>query len=78
MTNKALPNVKIYANGVWDKLQEKVEQHDWLDYQPTSETGFIEAMCNADFVNYEQVIELFAETLHLGIPVLITPILNQF
>ena len=29
--------------------QEKVEQHDWLDYQPTSETGFIEAMCNADF-----------------------------
>ena len=63
--------------GVWDS-SEKVEQHDWLDYQPTSETGFIEAMCNADFVISGAGNQLLAETLHLGIPVLITPIPNQF
>ena len=63
---------------VFGIAQEKVEQHDWLDYQPTSETGFIEAMCNADFVISGAGNQLLAETLHLGIPVLITPIPNQF
>ena len=58
--------------------QEAVEKHEWLDYQPTSETGFIEAMCNADFVISGAGNQLLSETLHLGIPVLITPIPNQF
>ena len=53
---------------VFGIAQEKVEQHDWLDYQPTSETGFIEAMCNADFVISGAGNQLLAETLHLGIP----------
>ncbi|GIQ97957.1 MAG: hypothetical protein CM15mP3_09910 [Candidatus Poseidoniales archaeon] len=49
---------------VFGIAQEKVEQHDWLDYQPTSETGFIEAMCNADFVISGAGNQLLAETLH--------------
>ena len=35
-------------------------------------------MCNADFVISGAGNQLLAETLHLGIPVLITPIPNQF
>ena len=55
-----------------------VEGYDWLDHQATSETGFIDAVCHADFAIATPGNQFMAETLSLGIPVLMTPTPKQF
>jgi len=55
-----------------------VESYDWLDYHPTSESGFISAVCHADFAIATPGNQFMAETLKLGIPVLMTPTPKQF
>lgn len=55
-----------------------VEEYDWLDHQPTSESGFLEAVRHADFAVATPGNQFMAETLHLGIPVLMTPTPKQF
>jgi hypothetical protein len=55
-----------------------VEDYDWLDHQPTSESGFITAVCHADFAVATPGNQFMAETLQLGIPVLMTPTPKQF
>ena len=55
-----------------------VEGYDWLDHQPTSESGFITAVCHADFAVATPGNQFMAETLQLGIPVLMTPTPKQF
>ena len=55
-----------------------VEEYDWLDHQPTSESGFLAAVCQADFAVATPGNQFMAETLQLGIPVLMTPTPKQF
>ena len=55
-----------------------VEGFDWLDHQPTSESGFLESVCAADFAVATPGNQFMAETLKLGIPVLMTPTPKQF
>ena len=55
-----------------------VDGYDWLDHQPTSESGFLEAVCQADFAVATPGNQFMAETLLLGIPVLMTPTPKQF
>jgi hypothetical protein len=55
-----------------------VEGYDWLDHQPTSETGFLTAVCSADFTIATPGNQFMAETLLLGLPVLMTPTPKQF
>jgi len=55
-----------------------VEGYDWLDHQPTSESGFITAVCHADFAVATPGNQFMAETLQLNIPVLMTPTPKQF
>jgi len=55
-----------------------VEGFNWLDHQPTSESGFITAVCHADFAVATPGNQFMAETLQLGIPVLMTPTPKQF
>jgi uncharacterized protein (TIGR00661 family) len=55
-----------------------VKGFDWLDHQPTSESGFITAVCHADFAVATPGNQFMAETLQLGIPVLMTPTPKQF
>ena len=55
-----------------------VEGFNWLDHQPTSESGFITAVCHADFAVATPGNQFMAETLKLGIPVLMTPTPKQF
>jgi uncharacterized protein (TIGR00661 family) len=58
--------------------KETLEGLDWLDHQPTSEAGFIEALRHADFAVATPGNQFLAEALHLGVPVLMTPTPNQF
>lgn len=55
-----------------------VGDFDWLDHQPTSESGFITTVCHADFAVATPGNQFMAETLRLGIPVLMTPTPKQF
>ena len=55
-----------------------VEGYDWLDHQPTSESGFLDAVCTADFAVATPGNQFMAETLLLGMPVLMTPTPKQF
>ena len=55
-----------------------VDGYDWLDHQPTSESGFLKAVCQADFAVATPGNQFMAETLLLGIPVLMTPTPKQF
>ena len=55
-----------------------VEEYDWLDHQPTSESGFLDAVRHADFAVATPGNQFMAETLQLGIPVLMTPTPKQF
>ena len=66
------------ARKVFGVPPSMVEGYDWLEHQPTSESGFLDAVCAADFAVATPGNQFMAETLQLGIPVLMTPTPKQF